>query len=60
MMQERLKKNLYHDPHLFEADFQRMLRNCRTFNDEDTVYYKCASQIDAFFQQLWAEYEMFD
>ncbi|VDO81539.1 unnamed protein product [Soboliphyme baturini] len=52
-MTERLKRNYYRYPELFEADMHRMFANCKRFNDEDTEYYKAALTLERYFGELW-------
>uniref|UniRef100_A0A915I7H8 histone acetyltransferase n=1 Tax=Romanomermis culicivorax TaxID=13658 RepID=A0A915I7H8_ROMCU len=54
-MQERLRQNYYCTPKLFKADIQRMLSNCKKFNDESTEYYKLALNMQGYFNELWRE-----
>ncbi|KAK3280202.1 hypothetical protein CYMTET_11945 [Cymbomonas tetramitiformis] len=35
---------------IFAADFRRMFENCRIYNAPDTVYYKCATRLEQFFE----------
>eukprot|EP00249_Psilotum_nudum_P017446 c26328_g1_i2 orf=716-2554(-) len=34
---------------MFVADMRRMFANARTYNSPETIYYKCANRLDAFF-----------
>ena len=38
--------NFYITRELFLADVKRMCNNCRTYNAKDTVYYKCADDME--------------
>jgi hypothetical protein len=38
--------NYYITKDIFFADFRRMCDNCKLYNKEDTVYYKCATSIE--------------
>ena len=49
-MSERLKSKYYRNKHLLIADMKRMFSNCRTYNDADTEYHKCANILETFFQ----------
>jgi len=35
---------------MFAADFRLMFNNCRLYNAPDTVYYKCATRLEAYFE----------
>jgi len=50
-MSERLKRGYYIHPRLFKADFKGIITNCRSFNDPDSEYYKCANQMEKTFVQ---------
>ncbi|KAL6760054.1 chromatin remodeling complex WSTF-ISWI, large subunit [Haematococcus lacustris] len=36
---------------IFLADFRRMFNNCRTYNSQDTIYYKLANKLEAHLDQ---------
>eukprot|EP00741_Cyanophora_paradoxa_P022350 tig00021462_g21578.t1 len=46
----------YRSREAFALDVQRMLRNCRIYNDRETRYYKCADDLERFFN---AKYRAF-
>jgi len=48
-MTERLKSRYYVHKRLFIADMTRIFTNCRSYNDPDTEYYKCANVLEKFF-----------
>ena len=48
-MTERLKNRYYVHKRLFIADMTRIFTNCRSYNDPDTEYYKCANVLEKFF-----------
>ncbi|KAK2146841.1 hypothetical protein LSH36_582g02006 [Paralvinella palmiformis] len=49
-MSERLKNRYYVHKRIFMADMTRIFTNCRSYNDPDTEYYKCATVLEKFFQ----------
>ncbi|XP_005096521.2 histone acetyltransferase KAT2A isoform X2 [Aplysia californica] len=48
-MTERLKARYYVHKHLFIADMNRIITNCRSYNEPDTEYYKCANTIEKYY-----------
>jgi len=48
-MGDRLKKGYYISKKLFIADMTRIFVNCRTYNSQETDYYKCANNLEKFF-----------
>ena len=42
-------ENYYTSLEMFCADFRLMFHNCRLYNSRDTVYFKCANRLEAFF-----------
>ena len=46
---ERLKSGYYSCCRLFIADMLRIFRNCRTFNEKPSDYYKYANIVEKFF-----------
>lgn len=47
---KRLDSEVYYlTPDMFAADMRRMFANARTYNSPDTIYFKCANRLDAFF-----------
>ena len=59
-MSERLKARYYCNKHIFVADMRRIFRNCRTYNGQDTEYYKCANVVDRFFTAKMKEAGLID
>lgn len=52
MIEERLKSKTYYVTRdLFVADLRRMLQNCKSFNDAQSSYYKCATALEAFVEE---------
>lgn len=47
-MVERLKTGYYVHPRLFIADFNRVISNCRSYNNPDTEYYKLANTLEKY------------
>jgi histone acetyltransferase len=35
---------------MFAADFRLMFNNCRLYNAPDTVFFKCATRLEAYFE----------
>lgn len=48
-MSERLKARYYCNKRIFIADMTRIFTNCRSYNEHDTEYYKCANVVERFF-----------
>nr|KAG5695104.1 hypothetical protein BaRGS_015080 [Batillaria attramentaria] len=48
-MSERLKARYYCHKRIFIADMTRIFTNCRSYNEPDTEYYKCANVVERFF-----------
>ena len=42
--------NYYATLEMFAADFRLMFNNCRVYNAPDTVYFKCATRLEAYFE----------
>eukprot|EP00741_Cyanophora_paradoxa_P007204 tig00001085_g6970.t1 len=55
-MEEKIGKEAYTTREAFWEDMQLMFNNCRTFNAEGTRYYKCADELNKFFDRLWADF----
>ena len=47
-MVERLKNGYYCHPRLFISDFNRVISNCRSYNNPDTEYYKLANTLEKY------------
>jgi len=54
-MTERLKNRYYVHKHVFQADMTRIFTNCRSYNDPDTEYYRCANILEKFFHAKMRE-----
>nr|XP_027195495.1 uncharacterized protein LOC113790079 [Dermatophagoides pteronyssinus] len=52
---ERLKRYYYVNVHLFHCDIKRIFFNCRTFNSEDTEYFKMANTLERYYIDLMKE-----
>uniref|UniRef100_T1JCV1 histone acetyltransferase n=1 Tax=Strigamia maritima TaxID=126957 RepID=T1JCV1_STRMM len=59
-MTERLKNRYYCNRRLFIADIQRIVSNCRAYNDPETEYFKCANNLERFFQAKLREFSLWD
>lgn len=57
---DRLKNRYYIHRHLFIADMTRLFTNCRSFNEPDTDYYKCANVLEKFFHAKMREAKLMD
>jgi hypothetical protein len=51
MITERLKVRYYSHVHLFRADVMRLFNNCRETNSPDSEQYKCANQLQSYFEK---------
>lgn len=49
-MTERFKAHYYVKVRLFNADMLRIFKNCRFYNHPETEYYKCANNLEKYFQ----------
>ncbi|XP_031269902.1 histone acetyltransferase GCN5 [Pistacia vera] len=50
-MSKRVESEQYYVTfEMFVADVKRMFANARTYNSPDTIYYKCATRLEAHFQ----------
>eukprot|EP00898_Chlorokybus_atmophyticus_P004336 jgi/Chlat1/4903/Chrsp31S04819 len=50
-IQARMERhNYYVTLEIFLADFHRMFVNARTYNNPDTIYYKCANRLESFLE----------
>ncbi|CAO1442890.1 unnamed protein product [Diamesa serratosioi] len=60
-MTDRLKHKYYVTRRLFMADMARIFANCRLYNSPETEYFKCANNLERYFQTkmkklgLWEE-----
>ena len=48
-MTERLKSGYYSCLKLFIADMKRIFANCKTYNEKNTDYHRCAVTLERFF-----------
>ncbi|KAH7640294.1 histone acetyltransferase kat2b-like protein [Dermatophagoides farinae] len=55
-MSQRLKRHYYVNVHLFHCDVKRVFFNCRTFNSEDTEYFKMANTLERYYLSLMKEH----
>ncbi|OTF80333.1 histone acetyltransferase KAT2B-like protein [Euroglyphus maynei] len=56
---QRLKRHYYVNVHLFHCDVKRIFFNCRTFNSEDTEYFKMANTLERYYFSLIKEHGLF-
>eukprot|EP00301_Raphidiophrys_heterophryoidea_P004748 c12040_g1_i1.p1 GENE.c12040_g1_i1~~c12040_g1_i1.p1 ORF type:complete len:686 (-),score=172.98 c12040_g1_i1:216-2273(-) len=47
-------KEYYKTRDIFFADLKRMIKNCKEYNADDTVFYKCAEEIDRLLKERCA------
>lgn len=59
-MGERLKKGYYVTRRLFMADMARIFSNCRFYNSPETEYYRCANNLERYFQTKMRELGLWD
>ncbi|EEB10824.1 conserved hypothetical protein [Pediculus humanus corporis] len=59
-MGERLRSGYYHSRRLFIADMTRVFTNCRLYNSPDTEYYRCANNLEKYFQTKMKEIGLWD
>lgn len=55
MISERLKTRYYAHVHLFRADVMRMFHNCRETHSPESEQYKCADQLQVYFEKKLAD-----
>jgi histone acetyltransferase len=49
-MDQRVESNYYKTLESFISDFEKIIANCKKFNDPKTVYVRCAVKLDQFFK----------
>lgn len=59
-MGERLKARYYCHKRIFTADMTRIFTNCRSYNEPDTEYYKCANVVERFFATKMKDVSLMD
>ncbi|XP_073843765.1 gcn5 acetyltransferase [Musca autumnalis] len=59
-MGERLKKGYYVTRRLFMADMARIFSNCRFYNSPETEYYRCANNLERYYQTKMRELGLWD
>lgn len=52
LIMKKLKNHMYTTPKDFSNDIYLMCNNCFAYNGPDTQYYKCASNIETYFESL--------
>ncbi|KAL0476949.1 histone acetyltransferase [Acrasis kona] len=50
-IQGRLESGFYRSKDIFIANMRLVFDNCRMYNHEDTIYYKCANHLEEYFKQ---------
>lgn len=56
LIMEKLKNGMYNTLTDFGSDIFLMCNNCYVYNGPDTQYYKCAENIQAYFENLISKY----
>ncbi|CAL8078691.1 unnamed protein product [Orchesella dallaii] len=59
-MTDRLKRGYYIHKKLFIGDMIRIFTNCRTYNTQETEYYRCANLLEKFFNDKLKERGLVD
>jgi histone acetyltransferase len=60
-MEKRIRKgDWYKSKEQFHADLIRMVKNCQTYNDVNSPYYECASNLHKFCKALFPEIKQGD
>ncbi|KAJ8932177.1 hypothetical protein NQ314_014864 [Rhamnusium bicolor] len=59
-MTERLKSRYYVSRRLFIADMMRIFTNCKIYNLPETEYYRCAENLQQYFQTKMKEIGLWD
>uniref|UniRef100_A0A1A9UTQ4 histone acetyltransferase n=1 Tax=Glossina austeni TaxID=7395 RepID=A0A1A9UTQ4_GLOAU len=59
-MGDRLKKGYYVTRRLFMADMAHIFSNCRFYNSPETEYYRCANNLERYFQTKMRELGLWD
>ena len=59
-MSERLRSQYYASRHVFIADMTRIFANCRSYNNPNTEYYRCANVLEKFFMSKMKEASLTD
>ncbi|XRM40975.1 histone acetyltransferase [Aspergillus tubingensis] len=54
-MEEKLERDEYEGPEQLMADLKLVLGNCRLFNEQGTVYVKCAGGLERFVRRVVGE-----
>ncbi|PYH63247.1 histone acetyltransferase, variant [Aspergillus vadensis CBS 113365] len=54
-MEEKLARDEYEGPEQLMGDFKLVLGNCRLFNEQGTVYVKCAGGLERFVRRVLGE-----
>ncbi|KAL9904976.1 histone acetyltransferase KAT2A isoform X2 [Glossina fuscipes] len=59
-MADRLKRGYYVTRRLFMADMAHIFSNCRFYNSPETEYYRCANNLERYFQTKMRELGLWD
>ena len=51
-MRENLEASLYHDKDSFTKDLKLIFSNCKAYNLKNTIYYKCAAELEDFSNRI--------
>lgn len=49
-IEKRLHSNYYSDKEKFNGDINKIFANARYYNQPETIYYKCANELESFIQ----------
>ncbi|KAJ1978224.1 histone acetyltransferase [Dimargaris verticillata] len=55
-LESNVEAEMYPTMKEFRIDTQKIFDNCRTYNAENTVYYKCACRLERYFKDKLKEY----
>ncbi len=47
-IEKKLMDNKYNDKEIFIKDIKRIFSNARVYNQADTIYYKCANELELY------------
>ena len=59
MITERLKLRYYTHVYLFRADVMRLFNNCRETHSAESEQYKCADQLQTYFEKKMIDSGLF-
>ncbi|RKP34928.1 hypothetical protein BJ085DRAFT_22556 [Dimargaris cristalligena] len=55
-LESNVEAEMYPTMEEFSKDVRKVFRNCKSYNAENTIYYKCAVKLEKFFDDKLAEY----